>query len=220
MSERKDAEMDIDDLAAEAAVVLSEEGVDQASGRVSGAPSPRTIRYYTTHGLLDRPKEFDGRTALYGERHLLQLVAIKRLQARGLTLSEIQERLVAASDEDLEGLAGMEMTDHERAYAETVADTREFWKEAPARADAAVVAEADDEQPPEKPPSVQAPRSEKSGQPAGRIEGARLDRRVTLLLEDSRRALHPDDLEALRAAAAPLIKVLERRKIIDRDDGE
>jgi hypothetical protein len=67
----------------------------QPSGRVREVPDRRAIRYYTTLGLLDRPAEMRGRTALYGRRHLLQLVAIKRLQARGLNLAEIQERLLA-----------------------------------------------------------------------------------------------------------------------------
>ena len=53
-------------------------------------PDARTIRYYATLGLIDRPEAFRGRTALYGARHLSQLVAIKRLQAkvRHLTVSK------------------------------------------------------------------------------------------------------------------------------------
>src|SRR5262249_7630167 len=64
----------------------------QASGRVRDVPDVRTIRYYTTLGLLDRPARMRGRTALYGQRHPLPLVAIKRLQARGLALAENQSR--------------------------------------------------------------------------------------------------------------------------------
>src|SRR4030095_506763 len=61
----------------------------------------RAVRWYTTLGLVDRPSAMRGRTALYGRRHLLQLVAIKRLQAAGRTLAEVQEELAAASDERL-----------------------------------------------------------------------------------------------------------------------
>ena len=68
-------------------------------------PDLRTIRYYTTLGLLDRPAAMRGRTALYGPRHLLQLVAIKRLQARGLSLAAVQERVVGLSDAALRRLA-------------------------------------------------------------------------------------------------------------------
>ena len=68
------------------------------SGRVRDVPDLRTIRYYTTMGLLDRPAEMRGRTALYGPRHLLQLVAVKKLQARGLSLSQIQQEMTGATD--------------------------------------------------------------------------------------------------------------------------
>jgi len=75
---------------------------------VRDVPDLKTIRYYTTHGLLDRPAAMRGRTALYGRRHLLQLVAIKRLQARGLSLAAVQERVVGLSDAALRRLAAAE----------------------------------------------------------------------------------------------------------------
>ena len=75
------------------------------SGRVRDVPDLRTIRYYTTLGLLDRAAAMRGRTALYGRRHLFQLVAIKRLQARGHSLAEIQQRLVGLSDTALRWVA-------------------------------------------------------------------------------------------------------------------
>ena len=95
----------LDDLSARVALALAEDYDGQPSGRVRDVPDPRTIRYYTTLGLLDRPTEMRGRTALYGRRHLLQLVAIKRLQTRGLSLSEIQERLLGLPNSRLESLA-------------------------------------------------------------------------------------------------------------------
>src|SRR4030095_943669 len=52
-------------------------------------------------GLIDRPVAHRGRTALYGPRHLLQLVAVKRLQARGLPLVAIQQELAGATDTEL-----------------------------------------------------------------------------------------------------------------------
>jgi len=79
----------------------------QVSGRVRAVPDTRTIRYYTTVGLLDRPESMRGRTALYGHRHLLQLVAIKRLQSSGVTLTEVQESLLGADDNQLAQLAGI-----------------------------------------------------------------------------------------------------------------
>src|SRR6516225_9305533 len=113
----------IDELGAMVALALSVGYSGQANGRVRDVPDRRTIRYYTTLGLLDRPAEMRGRTALYGRRHLLQLVAIKRLQARGLSLAELQTRLLA----DLPPLRAAE------APAPTAGDRGEtFWSAAPA----------------------------------------------------------------------------------------
>ncbi|MGI9471638.1 MAG: helix-turn-helix domain-containing protein [Rubripirellula sp.] len=75
------------------------------SARVRAVPDTRTIRYYTTLGLIGRPAEMRGRTAFYDERHVEQLVAIKRLQAEKLTLSDIQHRLVGLTPKAIRKLA-------------------------------------------------------------------------------------------------------------------
>src|SRR3954469_2891373 len=95
----------LDELCAEVERVLAEQTIGPSDGRVRQVPDLRTIRYYTTLGLLDRPAEMRGRTALYGRRHLLQLVAIKRLQAHGLTLQQIQEKLLGQTDAALRRIA-------------------------------------------------------------------------------------------------------------------
>ena len=77
------------------------------SGRVRAVPDTRTIRYYTTLGLIDRPVAMRGRTALYGRRHVLQIVAIKTLQSSGKTLSHIQAELEGLSDRQLADTSGM-----------------------------------------------------------------------------------------------------------------
>jgi hypothetical protein len=46
-----------------------------------------------------------GRTALYEKRHLLQLVAVKRLQSQGRALAEIQSELAGATDTTLAAIA-------------------------------------------------------------------------------------------------------------------
>ena len=92
----------------------------QHSGRVRSLPDLRTIRYYTTLGLLDPPAEMRGRKAFYGRRHLVQLVAIKRLQSRGLSLAQVQQ-----------ALAGMD----DRALAELAALPADFWHRAAALAE-------------------------------------------------------------------------------------
>lgn len=86
-------------------VLMATGGVHQASGRIRAVPDTRTLRYYTTLGMLDAPVELRGRTAYYGRRHLVQAVAIKRLQTRGESLVEIQQRLVGVGDDQLEAWA-------------------------------------------------------------------------------------------------------------------
>jgi DNA-binding transcriptional MerR regulator len=97
----------LDQLAQRVGSALSVDYPGQASGRVREVPDQRAIRWYTTIGLVDRPAAMRGRTALYGRRHLLQLVAIKRLQAAGLSLAEIQRELAGATDAQLERVAGV-----------------------------------------------------------------------------------------------------------------
>src|SRR5271170_2857231 len=105
MSRSSEVLWDLDSLSAQVALVLADGYPGQPSGRVRDVPDRRTIRYYTTLGLLDKPAALRGRTALYGRRHLLQLVAIKRLQTAGLSLTEIQARLLGLTDAALESVA-------------------------------------------------------------------------------------------------------------------
>src|SRR5256885_3721905 len=97
--------LSLEELSSEVASTLARLGLLGAApdARVSPAPDARTVRYYTTLGLLDRPV-IAGRQARYGQRHLLQLLAIKGLQKRALPLAEIQERLYGRSDAELESL--------------------------------------------------------------------------------------------------------------------
>jgi DNA-binding transcriptional MerR regulator len=100
-----EAQWTIDELAQLVGEALGVDYAGQTNGRVREVPDRRTIRWYTTIGLLDRPAAMRGRTALYGRRHLLQLVAVKRLQADGRTIAEVQESLLGADDATLDGLA-------------------------------------------------------------------------------------------------------------------
>src|SRR5262249_48691338 len=95
----------LDELADEVQTMLAGKGLLEAQedGRISSAPDPRTVRYYTTLGLLDRP-EIVEREARYGRRHVLQLCAIKAMQVAGLPLAEIQARLYSRTDLELEAL--------------------------------------------------------------------------------------------------------------------
>ncbi len=75
------------------------------SARVRAVPDTRTIRYYTTLGLLGPPTQMRGRVAYYDETHVLQIVAIKQLQAQNLSLSDIQQELVGLTSRRLEAIA-------------------------------------------------------------------------------------------------------------------
>ncbi len=91
----------IEDLVERANEVFQKHGLVAPNGRVREMVNLRLVRLYTTLGLIDRPV-LRGRTGFYGIRHLMQLVAIKRLQSEGWSLAEIQNRLLALSDEELE----------------------------------------------------------------------------------------------------------------------
>jgi DNA-binding transcriptional MerR regulator len=80
---------------------LARSGVSPASARVSPIPDGRTLRYYTTLGLLDRPLEVRDRQARYGERHILQALAIKALQSAGHSLAVIQVALAGLDEREL-----------------------------------------------------------------------------------------------------------------------
>jgi hypothetical protein len=95
----------LDELVRRAADALAEGGVRAPNGRVTPLPDRRVVRWYTTIGLVDRPTAFQGRTALYGPRHLLQVVAVKRRQAQGRSLAEIQAELTGATDATLHRVA-------------------------------------------------------------------------------------------------------------------
>jgi DNA-binding transcriptional MerR regulator len=202
----------IHELGAQAALALSVDYPGPANGRVREIPDQRTIRYYTTLGLLDRPAEMRGRTALYGRRHLLQLVAIKRLQARGLSLSAIQQQLLGLGDAALRRLANLpeqaETAEGSKpAFPSPPSTAREpFWSAAPA---APSLADGEREEGEQEQPAAQP------AGPAARaiLQGIPLDDEVMVLLA-SVRPLDDDDLQAIRAAAAPMLKLLETRRLL------
>jgi DNA-binding transcriptional MerR regulator len=111
----------IDELAKLAEKALAQASYDgQGSGRVRDVPDVRTIRYYITLGLLDRPSEMQGRTAFYGRKHLLQLVAIKRLQAQGLSLVDVQQQMLGIGPKKLASLAELPEGFFERDWSSTL----------------------------------------------------------------------------------------------------
>ena len=77
-----------------------DELLELASHLLGEEITSRTVRLYATQGLIDRPGK-EGRSAVYGQRHLLQLLLIRSLARRGLSLSAIAPH-VASSDQELE----------------------------------------------------------------------------------------------------------------------
>ena len=213
----------LDELADRVGAALASGYVGQPSGRVRDVPDRRAIRYYTTLGLVDRPAAMRGRTALYGPRHLLQLVAIKRLQAGGLTLAQVQAELAGATDTRLAGLArlpagvgqpaadgqGSDRPALQPAPARSptpipavspAAGRARFWRPAPAQvlaADPAVAAAAA--------PAAGGPPATPAA-PAT-LQGIRLAEGATLLVETAE-PLGEGELAAIRAAAEPLVEAL------------
>jgi DNA-binding transcriptional MerR regulator len=193
------------------------------NGQVRAVPDERTVRYYVTLGLLDRPSAMRGRTALYGPRHVAQVVAIKRLQAMGRSLQEIQALWPTLDDPTLARMSGLALPVAARPAARA-----EFWKREPRQADAAVNGGASraldldaDAAPPAAMlggpataggPGAPSPLSSAASAVELRIE---LAPHVVLSLAvvDDRVTVSPADVRAIRAAAAPLLAELASRRL-------
>lgn len=229
-----DSSLTIEQLAACVAQALSGGSPQEVNGRVRAIPDVRTLRYYTTLGLLDRPAAMRARTALYQRRHVLQLVAIKRLQAKGLSLAEIQARLLGASDAELARLAHLPSGFSLQAAATSTSGTNAqdvqlldqssptFWKTRPAAsatpppegAGATAAVPADDQQSTsDQSPAVAAGIAAH----VPLLVGIPLTLNVSLLLP-VHRELDEVDRDAIRAAAQPLLKLLLQRRILPRKD--
>jgi DNA-binding transcriptional MerR regulator len=193
----------MDELVERVARALAAEYAGAPNGRVRDLPDRRAIRWYTTTGLVDRPLGMRGRTALYGPRHLLQLVAVKRRQAQGHPLAAIQSELHDASDAVLADVARVPqelLTGGEPAAGDATAPTR-FWTTAPA-ASSAVPATAADE-------------TDESTETAP-LGAVRLRGGAVLVLPGVPGAA---DRAAIEAAAEPLLTLLADRGLLKFDDG-
>lgn len=207
-----DASWTFPELVAEAASSIATLPAPK-NGQVRAVPDERTVRYYAALGLLDRPLAMRGRTALYGRRHLAQVVAIKRLQSAGRSLAEIQALWATLDDTTLARMSGValggsrrgERGEHGDHGAPPKKPRRDFWKTPPAIA-----------VPPSKPvPYPVPPRS--LPMPATkpvelRVELATGADLVITIPADA--AFASADVAALRAAAAPLVTELARRGLI------
>ncbi len=229
--------------------------VDQAAARLEALPPPtngqiravpdeRTIRYYATLGLLDRPASMRGRTALYDRRHLAQVVAIKRMQSAGHSLADIQRLWPTMDDATLSRMSGVHVAPRGNigtaaaggaVGAKPKQARKEFWKREP---EAGSEREAHPYRSPQRPSESRAqPYRYPHPQPdlslphrtgstplrtAAQPEAATtinlpLDGNVSIVIavaEDAAISLSPADVRALRAAAAPLVAELANRGLI------
>jgi DNA-binding transcriptional MerR regulator len=106
-----------------------EHDIAPASGQAGEIVSERNIRYYRTLGLMDAP-EGGG----YGEKHLLQLTAVRLLQAQGLPLRRIRELLYGRSIQELREIRRRGVAEAQRtttAIRMTQAGQDEVWRMIP-----------------------------------------------------------------------------------------
>jgi hypothetical protein len=200
------------ELADASAIALNALGVSARNGQVRERPDARTIRYYSALGLVDAPAEMTGRTARYTGRHLLQVLAVKAMQADGASLADVQGSLVGATTAELRRAIGPGLP---AALAAAAADgaggaararaagtSRAFWRAPPSAVPLTAPAPA--------PPGSGAPAPEAPGTAPGagprRLVAVPIAAGATLLIEDAEPG--SVDAGALRAAAAPLISEL------------
>lgn len=187
----------LDELVGRVAAALDSPAYPGArNGRVRDLPDRRVVRWYTTTGLVDRPA-MQGRNAVYTTRQLLQIVAVKRLQAQGFSLADIQAELAGAGEDKLRAIAGV--PDHLLGVQAVSTPTPEparrarFWAEPPTEAATNGTSDAD-----------------VTTLTAVSLPGG------TLLLVPGQP--DHDDIHAIRAAAAPLMQLLADRGLLALDE--
>ncbi|UGT93031.1 MerR family transcriptional regulator [Mycobacterium ostraviense] len=187
----------LDELVRRVAVSLADPAYPGApNGRVRELPDRRAVRWYTTAGLVDPPAK-QGRTAVYSPRHLLQIVAVKRLQARGLSLAEIQAELAGATDATLRKVAAVPdvvIAQSGPTSQETPVPGRRnrFWAAPPAAEPAAEPAA-------------------KGADPVTTLAAVHLPGGALLVLPA---APDEDDIDAIHTAARPLLELLADRGLL------
>jgi hypothetical protein len=194
----------LDELVRRVAASLADPAYPGApNGRVRELPDRRAVRWYTTTGLVDRPAT-QGRTAVYGSRHLLQIVAVKRRQAEGRSLAEIQAELAGATDETLRRVAAVpddlitaEAARPREPSAERPGHRRRFWADPPAAAASVADSGGDDT--------------------VTKLAAVSLPGGALLLLParpDDRGRPDEEDIHAIHAAARPLLELLAERGLL------
>jgi len=152
-------------------------------------------------GIVDRPLKTWRRRKLYGERHRQQLVAIKRLQARGLALDTIGASILSMSPHELAGVAGA---------------ARPAWV-ARGAADSAVPTDGSpSRRGGKRAPGASPPALAATVRPTDRVTGVELG--PIRLTFKAQRSASEQDVAALAAHAAALLEVLESRGLLARSE--
>ncbi|MDT5139217.1 MAG: hypothetical protein QOD58_3479 [Mycobacterium sp.] len=194
-----EASWTLDELVGRIAAALATPAYPGApNGRVRDLPDRRAVRWYATAGIVDRPA-MQGRTAVYRTRHLLQIVSVKRLQAQGLTLAEIQAELAGATDETLRRIADipdeLQSAPSPRTPAAPPARRDRFWAD---------------------PPAADEPATNGNGTgTVTALSAVSLPGGALLLLPAQP---GEDDIHAIRAAARPLLEMLADRGLLPLDE--
>jgi DNA-binding transcriptional MerR regulator len=175
-----------------------------SNGQIRAIPDERNIRYYTTLGLLDRPLHMRGRTALYGAKHVAQVIAIKRLQTAGKSLSEIAVMWPTLTSQQLQQISGVAfVATAESSPALPPPAKPAFWKK-PHHADVTVTNSS-----PQMPPlPLPAPTLSASGITSTSVLRIALSNGIELTLPHSHSGI---DTARLLDAAKPLLLELSRQ---------
>src|SRR6201992_996109 len=88
-------------LAAHVTGLVDAAGLRPTNASARAAPSARSVRFYVSAGLIDRP-EGTGTAATYNYRHLLQLLAVKIRQREGQSLDTIKTEMKGVAGDALE----------------------------------------------------------------------------------------------------------------------
>jgi hypothetical protein len=75
--EKINQEFGLHELVEQAARLIQLFVPKQEKYKVTDYPDPRTVRFYLTRGLMDKPHRYDGQKAIFNSKHLLQLIVIK-----------------------------------------------------------------------------------------------------------------------------------------------
>ncbi len=107
-----------------------EHRVEPAVGQAGETVTERNVRYYRTVGLLDAPASGVGG---YSEKHFLQLVGVRLLQAQGLPLRRIRELLFGRTVSELRELQRRALAESRRApdWRVPTSHADELWRMIP-----------------------------------------------------------------------------------------